>query len=182
LTTPCDTDTTRVGHAGQVTTEQQGLKAAHNVDRDLPEIFQELRVAQTAGQIFFAFLFSIAFTPAFSSLTQSQRVLYGWDVFAVTASVAFLVGPVAAHRINFGRRVRLQLLILTHVMMLIGLGLLMVGIILGVTLVATVVFPATAWLLPTSCATVLVVSWIGVPAGLRVLDHRRDARVASTAL
>ena len=171
-----------VGHADQVTTERLGLRAEHNVDRDMPEIFQELRVAQTAGQIFFAFLFSIAFTPAFSSLTQSQRVLYGWDVFAVTASVAFLVGPVAAHRINFGRRVRLQLLVLTHVMMLIGLGLLMVGIILGVTLVSTVVFPGTTWLLPVACATVLVVSWIGVPTGLRIVDNRRAARLDDTPL
>ena len=47
------------------------MRREHNVDRDLPEILQELRVAQTGGQLFFAFLFTVAFAPVLATASDT---------------------------------------------------------------------------------------------------------------
>jgi hypothetical protein len=59
----------------------------------------------TGGQLFFAFLFSIAFAPGFSSLSDTQRVLYGWNLFdsppwlayasAALLAISWIVIPLA---------------------------------------------------------------------------------------
>ena len=50
-----------------------GPGGRHDVERDIPEILQEVRVAQTGGQLFFAFLFSVAFAPGFDDLDAHCR-------------------------------------------------------------------------------------------------------------
>jgi hypothetical protein len=144
-------------------------------------LLQELRVAQTGGQIFFAFLFTVAFTPVFTAADAGQKLLYGWDLFVVAASVAFLVSPVAIHRVNFGRRIRPQLLAVIHAVTLIGLGLLAVGVVLGVLLISTFVFPESFAWLPVGAAAVIVVCWFAIPWGLRLVttESELDAPDAS---
>lgn len=80
-----------------------GPGGRHDVERDIPEILQEVRVAQTGGQLFFAFLFSVAFAPGFDDLDGQQRLLYACDLFVVATASTLLVAPVAIHRWNFGR-------------------------------------------------------------------------------
>ena len=50
--------------------------ALQRADRNLIELLQELRVAQTGVQILFAFLLSLAFTDRFSALDPTQRTTY----------------------------------------------------------------------------------------------------------
>lgn len=71
----------------------------HNVDRDLPEFLQEVRVAQTGGQIFFAFLFTIAFSPGFDALDDGQQTLY-----LVTADRSGAAGTGSPARSQAGQR------------------------------------------------------------------------------
>ena len=139
------------------------IRGRYDVDRDLPELLQELRVAQTGGQLFFAFLFSVAFTPAFESLSDAQRLLYGWDLFVVASATTVLVAPVAVHQWNFGRGLRPQLLVVTHVLTAVGLILLAIGLLLGITLVATVVFPDAPFWLPSASAVLLLSAWVALP-------------------
>lgn len=140
----------------------------HDVDRAMSEALQELRVVQTGGQIFFAFLFTVAFTPVFADASDEQRHLYEWALFVVAASVACLVAPVATHRLNFGRRIRPHLLTALEVFTMIGIALLALGIVMGVLLISTFLFPEERlrWL-PVGVALVLVVCWLIVPLILR---------------
>lgn len=144
-------------------------RGEHNVDRAMLEALQELRVAQTGGQIFFAFLFTVAFAPAFDDATEGQRQLYAWALFVVAASVACLVAPVATHRLNFGRRIRPHLLAALEVFTILGLALLALGIVLGLLLISTFLFPDERfrWL-PIAVGIVLVVCWLVVPLILRI--------------
>lgn len=137
--------------------------APHDVDRDLPELLQEVRVAQTGGQLFFAFLFSVAFAPGFAELTDAQRGLYGWDLFIVATAITVLVAPVATHRWLFGCRLRAQLLLVTHVLSVLGLALLAVGLILGLALIGSIVFPGSPPWLAASSALVVILFWIALP-------------------
>jgi hypothetical protein len=144
------------------------LRGAHHVDRDVPEFLQELRVAQTGGQVYFAFLFSVAFTPTFKELSDGQRTLYAWDLLVVALSSAVLVAPVAVHQWNFGRGLRPQWLVMTHVLALLGLALLAVGMTLGMTLVASVIAPTGDLWLPVGTASALVVCWLIIPLVVRM--------------
>lgn len=148
--------------------------ASHDVDRDLPELLQEVRVAQTGGQLFFAFLFSVAFAPGFAELSEGQRTLYGWVLFVVATSMTVLVAPVAAHRWLFGQGLRRQLLVITHLLAVTGLWLLALGLLLGLTLIGSVVFPGTPPWLVGSSAVVIVLFWIVLPwATQRTTEHWR---------
>ena len=104
-----------------------GPGGRHDVERDIPEILQEVRVAQTGGQLFFAFLFSVAFAPGFDDLDGQQRLLYACDLFVVATASTLLVAPVAIHRWNFGRGLRPQFLVAAHWLACAGLVFLAVG-------------------------------------------------------
>jgi hypothetical protein len=144
------------------------LRGAHHVDRDVPEFLQELRVAQTGGQVYFAFLFSVAFLPAFAELSDGQRVLYAWNLLVIAMSSAVLVAPVAIHQWNFGRGLRPAWLVMTHVLALVGLALLGIGVTLGMTLVSTVISPGGPLWLPVATATTLVACWLILPLIVRI--------------
>lgn len=144
------------------------IRGSHHVDRDVPEFLQELRVAQTGGQIYFAFLFSVAFMPTFAGLSEGQRQLYTWNLFVVALSSAVLIAPVAVHQWNFGRGLRPQWLVMTHLLALLGLGLLGVGMTLGMTLVATVIQPGGSQWLPVATAASLVACWLVLPLIVRI--------------
>lgn len=139
----------------------------------MAELMQELRITQTGGQIFFAFLFTVAFTPVFERADDTQRTLYAWALFVMAVAVALLIAPVALHRLNFGRRIRPQLLVATHLFAAVGLAVLGVGIVLGMLLISTFVIPGQtlAWL-PVGVGAVLLVCWLLVPLAVRILTHR----------
>ena len=50
------------------------------LDRNLDELLQELRVAQTGVQFLFGFLLSLPFTQRFDQVTGFQRGLYLWTL------------------------------------------------------------------------------------------------------
>jgi len=125
-------------------------------------------VAQTGGQVYFAFLFSVAFMPAFDELCDGQRTLYAWNLLVVALSSVVLVAPVAVHQWNFGRGLRPQWLVMTHVLALLGLGLLALGMTLGMTLISTVIQPHGDVWLPVAMATALVLCWLVIPVVVRL--------------
>ncbi len=152
------------------------LDGEHDIDRDFAEILQELRVVQTGGQLFFAFLFAVAFAPGFKDLDAGQRLLYGWTLFVVASAITVLVAPVAFHRWNFGLGMRPQLLVVTHVFAGIGIGLLAAGMVMGMLLISSVVFPdSPAWLAAAS-AVLAAVAWVVVPLWLRVARSDSNGR------
>lgn len=72
-------------------------------DRNLLELLQELRVAGIGVQVLFGFLLSLPFTGRFDALNDPQRWLYVVTLLLAALAVAFLVAPVAYHRVVFRR-------------------------------------------------------------------------------
>jgi len=54
--------------------ERPGEGPLQRADRNMLELLQELRVAQTGVQILFAFLLSLSFTDRFARLDEMQRL------------------------------------------------------------------------------------------------------------
>lgn len=147
----------------------------HDVDRDVPEFLQEVRVAQTGGQIFFAFLFTIAFSPGFDALNDGQQTLYLVTLLVVASSIVVLITPVAVHQWNFGMRMRREWLVATHFLASVGLVLLGAGLVMAVVMVVQVVRP-DGWWLPVALGLIVLALWIGLPLVVRAGPVREALR------
>ncbi|MFE2547551.1 DUF6328 family protein [Streptomyces sp. NPDC059355] len=80
--------------------------AEERADRQWQELIQEIRVAQTGVQILFGFLLTVAFTPVFHGLSQTDKTIYIVTVVLGALATGALIGPVAFHRIVSGRRIK----------------------------------------------------------------------------
>src|SRR5438309_2244992 len=71
------------------------------LDRNLVEMVQELRVAQMGVQFLFAALLAIPFQQRFKDLTGFQKDAYACTLILTLTSAILLVAPASFHRIVF---------------------------------------------------------------------------------
>lgn len=145
-----------------------GENVEQRADRNFSELLQELRVAQTGVQILLAFLLTIPFAAGFARLDVPQRHLYAATVATTTAAMAFLIGPVACHRLSFRQRRKEVVLRVSHVLTLIGLALMALAVLTGVYL-ATWSALSAAWAVAvTAIGTVCIaLCWVVIPVLVR---------------
>ena len=102
------------GAPGRVETADQ------RADRNFVELLQGFRVAVTGVQVLFAFLLTVPFSPAFTSLSDVDRMLYLVAlVSAAFASICYIT-PAAQHRILFRRGVKEPLVHRSNVYGILG--------------------------------------------------------------
>ncbi len=141
------------------------------LDRNWNELLQELRVSQTGVQILTGFLLTVPFTVRFGALDDVQRIVYLVVLSSSVLATAFLVGPVAFHRILFRQGERPWLVHASHWCARAGL----------ITLAATIcgvvwlVFSVVAGTTPASiaaglCAAFCAGLWGALPWTARVTD------------
>jgi hypothetical protein len=70
-------------------------------DRQLAELMQEIRVAQTGVQVLFGFLLTVPFTNRFGSVGADARVLYFATLVTAGAAAMLLIAPGSQHRVLF---------------------------------------------------------------------------------
>lgn len=142
----------------QVESEQDRLA------RNMAELLQELRVAQTGVQILFAFLLSVVFTARFGDATTFERATVIVTVLLTTVSAALLMAPAAWHRIYFRQGRRPEILRWANRFAITGLAVLAAAMTGAVLLVAQVVVPAWAAIVMAGCAAILFTSvWFVMP-------------------
>lgn len=98
------------------------------LDRNLSEILQEIRVAQTGVQILFAFLLSLPFTSGFRNASPPDRAVYLTALLATVGAASMLIAPVAFHRVLFRRRRRPDIVRGANRFAIVGLALMVVGV------------------------------------------------------
>jgi predicted membrane channel-forming protein YqfA (hemolysin III family) len=102
-------------------------------DRNLVELLQEMRVAQTGVQVLFGFLLMVPFTARFDASTTFQRVVYLVTVLSAGAAAMLLIAPTAHHRMLFRCDDKEHLVRVTHRYAIAGLVAVagsMVGVVL----------------------------------------------------
>lgn len=137
-------------------------------DRNWNELLQELRVLQTGTQILTGFLLALAFQPAFSDLSESQRVFYLVLIVLSGLSAIIALAPVALHRLLFRRHAKPETVEYGHVAMITALAtvsLLLVGVVGFVFNV--VVSDAASWTIAVILSALIVLLWLIVPLILR---------------
>jgi uncharacterized membrane protein len=134
------------------------------LDRNLNELLQELRVAQTGVQILFAFLLSLPFTQRFAEVNSFQRGLYLWTVIFSAAATAFLIAPVPFHRLVFRQRDKHRLVMVANRMALAGLACLGVAVVSAIFLITDFLFEAKTVIPVVAGVSILyLVLWVVVP-------------------
>lgn len=146
---------------------------AERADRNLNELLQELRVAQTGVQILFAFLLTIPFQQRFdSSMATYLRWEYLVTLVLTAAATAFLIAPVSHHRILFHQGRKPRLVAAADRLAKAGLACLALSVLGSVFLVVAVVSGRyTALWVVAGLAVLFLSTWLIQPLRLR---HRGD--------
>jgi Family of unknown function (DUF6328) len=143
---------------------QRDESPAEQMDRNLGELLQELRVAGLGVQVLFGFLLSLPFTTRFDKLDSVQRDLYLITLLLAALSTALLTGPVAYHRLVFHRHEKSRLLTTANRMALGGLVTVGLAISCAVLLVTSFVFPGVVGPVVAAClAGVFTGLWFALP-------------------
>ncbi|MEJ3657909.1 DUF6328 family protein [Actinomycetes bacterium KLBMP 9759] len=141
-------------------------------DRNMSELLQELRVAQTGVQILFAFLLSMSFTERFRDVDDTQRWMYVVTLLLSVLTAGLLVAPAAAHRITFGRGMKIETVQLGHRLFSSGLATLALTLTGAVLLVLDVAVGRTfAIVTAVVSGLVLMGLWFVLPLPL-LMDSR----------
>ncbi|MGZ9928511.1 DUF6328 family protein [Streptomyces sp. NC-S4] len=138
-------------------------------DRQWQELIQEIRVAQTGVQILFGFLLTVAFTPHFQSLPQTDKVIYVVTVVLGALATGALIGPVSFHRIVSGRRIKPEAVAWASRLTFTGLILLLATCTCALLLVLRVAMDnaVVPWLVAGVLAWYLL-CWFVLPIWARV--------------
>lgn len=149
--------------------------AEERADRQWQELIQEVRVAQTGVQILFGFLLTVAFTPAFAGLAQTEKTIYVVTVVLGAAATGALIGPVAFHRVVAGRRIKPETVAWAARLTFAGLVLLVATCTAALLLVLRVATDdaLALWLVVAVLAWYLM-CWFALPlwARIRHTDRR----------
>ncbi|MEU5919431.1 DUF6328 family protein [Streptomyces sp. NPDC004288] len=108
-------------------------------DRRWTDIMQEIRVAQTGVQILLGFLLTVAFTPHFQSLDDTDRTIYVITIVLGSLATGALIGPVPFHRLVSGRRLKQEAVVWASRLVFTGLVLLLATLTSALFLVLRVV-------------------------------------------
>jgi O-antigen/teichoic acid export membrane protein len=108
-------------------------------DRNLVELLQELRVAQTGVQILFAFLLTLPFTNRFAASGPLVRTVYLVTLIAAAAASGLLIAPVSFHRLVFRQGHKPELVRTASLLAQLGLACLLVSVVGAVLVVVDVV-------------------------------------------
>jgi hypothetical protein len=143
--------------------------------RNMGELLQELRVAQTGVQILFAFLLSVAFAARFGSATGFERVTMVVTVALTTVSAVLLIAPAAWHRVYFREGRREVILRWGNRSALAGMAFMAAAMSGAVLLVVDAVFGTTPAIVLAAGAFVLFYAvWFVVPLAGRSVGPRDD--------
>jgi hypothetical protein len=106
-------------------------------DRNLAELMQEVRVAQTGVQVLFGFLLTVPFTVRFDDITETERAVYFVTLMLAGLAAMLLIAPTSHHRLLFrcGDKERLVMVANRYAIAgLVAVAATMVGAVLLVSL------------------------------------------------
>jgi hypothetical protein len=154
-----------------MSTDRPRETEAERADRNLGDLLQEIRVAQTGVQILFAFLLTMPLQNRFERLDDWERGTFIAALLLSAGASICLIAPVAYHRALFARRMKTHVVKAASRFAIVGLTLLALAITCAVDLVLDLVLGRTpALFIAAGLAALLAVSWLILPLLKRFSD------------
>jgi hypothetical protein len=155
-----------------MTDEEQREK--HDLDRELIELLNELRVTLPGVQVLFAFLLIVPFSNGWTDVTDVQRYAYFTAFICTAVSTALLIAPSTYHRLRWREGDREYMLVTSNRLAIMGSAFLAGGLTATVFLIADVLF-GNAWAAVIAALVGVMFAWLWF--GLALLrEQRRGSR------
>jgi len=135
-------------------------------DRNLAELMQEVRVAQTGVQVLFGFLLTVPFTVRFDDITATERAVYFITLMLAGAAAMLLIAPTSQHRLLFRCGDKQRLVMVANRYAIAGLLAVAATMVGAVLLVSLLVIGSLGAAL-ASAAAALSCSWCWYAEPLR---------------
>jgi len=134
------------------------------LDRELIELLNELRVALPGVQMLFGFLLALPFSVGFEQTSAADRRVYFTSFVAAAAASVFLIAPSAYHRLMWRQREKEHLLRAANAMAIAGLACLAIAVTAAVYVVTSALYSSTAAAATAAVvAAATVVCWYDLP-------------------
>jgi Family of unknown function (DUF6328) len=144
-------------------------RSEHDLDRELIELLNELRVALPGVQVLFAFLLAVPFANGWTRVTDVQRDIFFVAFLATAAASILLIAPSAYHRLRWRAGDKEQMLRTSNRLAIAGTAFLALGMTAVVFLISDILFKAWWAALTTALmAGAFAWFWYGLPLSRRV--------------
>jgi uncharacterized protein DUF6328 len=134
------------------------------VNRELIELLNELRVALPGVQVLFAFLLAVPFSAGWDKVTSFQKDVFFATLVATSISTACFIVPTAYHRLNFRKREKENILLISNKFAITGILFLAASMIGAIVLITDAIYSDDAAVV-TGVVALLVFGglWLALP-------------------
>jgi Family of unknown function (DUF6328) len=126
-----------------------GESRSEQLDRELIELLNELRVALPGVQVLFGFLLTVPFSQRWESVTLTERRVFFATFLCTAIATALLIAPSAQHRILWRARDKEALLRRANLLAIAGTVFLAAAVTGAVWVVSNLIYAQA----PTAIAT-----------------------------
>ena len=139
-------------------------RSAEDLNRELIELLNELRVVLPGVQVLFAFLLAVPFANGWTRITALQRDVFFVAFLATAAASILLIAPSSYHRLRWREGDKEQMLETSNRLAIGGTVFLAVGMTAVVFLITDILFKA-----PWAALTTALIGggfawfWYGLP-------------------
>ncbi|HEX2496139.1 MAG TPA: DUF6328 family protein [Gaiellaceae bacterium] len=143
-----------------------------DLDRELIELLNELRVVLPGVQVLFAFLLTVPFTNRFQRITETQEQIFFGTFLLTMVSTGLLIAPSAYHRLRWRQHDKERMLRTSNRLAITGMAFLALALSGAVWLVTDLTFDsgAAVGLVTAATAAFLFWFWYGLPLTRRIQD------------
>ena len=146
-------------------------KSNEDLDRELIELLNELRVTLPGVQVLFAFLLIAPFSQGFMRVNDTQKYAYIVALTCTALGSAFLIAPTPFHRIRWRDRDKEAMLRISNRLALAGTFFLACGMLGALFVVTDVLFRSPVPVLVTGgVAAVIFGLWYALPLSRELRD------------
>ena len=139
-------------------------KSNEELDRELIELLNELRVALPGVQVLFAFLLAVPFANGWRRVTELQKDVFFASFLCTAAATALLIAPSAYHRLRWREHDKEHMLETANRLTIAGLAMLALAISGSVFLITDILFEVWAAAVVTLLVAAVFASlWYGLP-------------------
>jgi Family of unknown function (DUF6328) len=146
-------------------------RSPEDLNRELIELLNELRVALPGVQVLFAFLLAVPFANGWKRVTPFQRDVFFVAFLCTAAATALLIAPSAYHRLRWREHDKEHMLETANRLTIAGMAMLALAIWASVFLITDILFDLWEAVLVTGAvAAGFTWLWYGLPLWRRARD------------
>lgn len=146
-------------------------KSSDDLDRELIELLNELRVTLPGVQVLFGFLLIAPFSQGFDRVTDLQKDAYLAALTFTALGSVLLIAPTPYHRIRFRERDKEAMLRISNLLAIAGTVCLALGISCALFVVTDFLFRSIVAVVVTAIvAGTVAVFWYALPLRRKAVD------------